>query len=333
MSCSGWGSSRVLSSAGLRVRLAALVAVGCAGPLFAQGGGPGELAPDLEAAERALERTLVLRGQLLLPEGQVEVDPSLIYERTDRDVGFILALIDADGDGIANEQTVDSIRRERDRVTALFDFRLGLPRDSQLEVRVPLIYESFSERTLQSLDAFQRDEDASGLGDIRIGFAKTLARESGAVPDIIGRIAWDTASGSDADIVSLTSGYNEVIASLSAVRRLDPLVLTGGISYQNTFERDDVEPGDVFGFNFGTTLAASPSTALSLGFNASFRQDTKVNGATIEGSDQNEAFITFGVSSVIRRNALLSVNFGAGLTEDAPDYFFSASLPFRFNAW
>ena len=313
--------------------LLALGAVGITGPVYAQGAEPGAFAPDLEAAERALERTLVLRGQLLLPEGQIEVDPSLIYEHTDRDVGYVLALIDTDGDGIANEQTVDAIQRERDRVTALFDFRLGLPRDLQLEVRVPLIYESFSERTAQSLDAFERNEDASGLGDIRIGYAKTLARELGAVPDIIGRIAWDTASGSDNDFVSLTSGYNEVIGSLSAVRRLDPLVLTGGILYQHSFESDGVEPGDLFGFNFGTTLAASPSTALSLGFNASFRSETKLDNVTIDGSDLNEAFITFGISSVIRRNALLSVNFGAGLTDDSPDYFFAASLPFRFNAW
>lgn len=331
MNRSGREGSSALSPAAICLRLAALAALGCAGPGFAQG--TGEVTPDLEAAERALERTLVLRGQLLLPEGQIEVDPSLIYEHTDRGAGLVFVPVDRDGDGIANERTVDSIQRERDRVTALFDFRLGLPRDSQLEVRVPVIYESFSERTLQGLDAFERDEDTSGFGDIRIGFAKTLARESGAVPDIIGRIAWDTASGSDNDFVSLTSGYDEIIGSLSAVRRLDPLVLTGGVLYQHSLESGGVEPGDVFGFNFGTTLAASPSTALSLGFNASFRRETKLDDVTIDGSNQNEAFITVGISSVVRRNALLSVNFGAGLTEDSPDYFFAASLPFRFDAW
>jgi hypothetical protein len=297
----------------------------------AQNAAPGELALDPEAAERALERTLVLRGQLLLETGQIEVEPALVYQHSDSAVGFVITPVDSDGDGFPDGQGVEAIRRQSDQTTAALEVRVGLPADSQFELRLPLIYEQFQQQTPSG--RFVSDDSFAGLGDVRIGFAKTLARESGAVPDVVGRIAWDSHSGSDSDTLSLTTGFDEFSGSISAVRRLDPLVLTGGVVYETSLERDGVQPGDVFGFNFGTTLAASPDTALSIGFSAAFRQDTRIDGDNLAGSDQNEAFITFGISSVVRRNALLSVNFGAGLTEDSPDYFFGASLPIRFTAW
>jgi hypothetical protein len=305
--------------AGALTAFGLLVLAGVAPPVDAQEA-PGELALDPEAAERALERTLVARGQLLLPVGQVEVEPGLTYEYSDRDAGFAFT-----------GTSVTTVRRKRDELTLPLEVRVGLPGDSQFELRVPFVYESFDDQAGENLDV--ASDTTSGLGDIRVGFAKTLARESGALPDIVGRIVWDTATGKETESLSLTTGYHEILGSLSAVRRLDPLVLTGGVFYETSLERDDVDPGDVFGFNVGTTLAASPATALSFGFNAAFRDETEVQNETVNGSDQNQAFITLGVSTVVRRNTLLSVNVGAGLTEDSPDYFISASLPIRFSAW
>ena len=211
---------------------------------------------------------------------------------------------------------VESLRAQEDRVTAALDARIGLPLDSQFELRLPFVY--LNQQVDRDISRTSSDESTSGLGDIRVGFAKTLVRENGAIPDIVGRIAWDTASGSDSgDTLDLTTGFQEFTGALSFVRRIDPLALTGGLSYQTTLERDDVKPGDVFGFNLGTTLAASPTTALSFGFSTAIRQDTEVNDVTIDGSNINEAYISFGISSVVRRNALLSLTFGTGLTDDS----------------
>lgn len=302
-----------------------VAALGLAAPAVAQEGeGPGAFDVDLEAAERALERTLTLRGQLLLPFGQFEIEPFIGYEHSDRAAGFAFTFVDGD-------RVVESLRAQEDRVTAALDARIGLPFDSQFELRVPFVY--LNQQVDRGISGTSADESTTGLGDIRVGFAKTLVRENGAIPDIVGRIAWDTASGSDSDTLDLSTGYQEFTGALSFVRRIDPLALTGGLSYQTTLERDDVKPGDVFGFNLGTTLAASPTTALSFGFSTAIRQDTEVNDVTIDGSNLNEAYISFGISSVVRRNALLSLTFGTGLTDDSTDYFISASLPIRFTAW
>ncbi len=294
-------------------------------------GAPGTIVPDADAAERALERYLVLQGELLLPPGQIELEPSINYQYTDRSNAFELDFLDLDGDGIRDDPVADTLQRRANRTTAALEARFGLPRDSQIEIRVPYVH--VDQELNQVLARTSRDQSNSGLGDIRLGFAKTLARENGAMPDLIGRITWDTASGEDNRDLSLTSGYDEVNVSLSALRRLDPLAVTGGVFYQTAFERDSVKPGDVFGFSLGTTLAASPTTALRFGFNTAFRKEVEIDGNAIAGSDENEALISFGFASVLRRNALLSVNFGAGLTDDSPDYFFSVSLPVRFTAW
>jgi hypothetical protein len=47
---------------------------------------PGQFTIDEEAAERALERTLVAAGVLLVPFGQAEVQPTFSYTRREQDV-------------------------------------------------------------------------------------------------------------------------------------------------------------------------------------------------------------------------------------------------------
>ncbi len=46
---------------------------------------PGQIEADEEAAERALERTLVVTGALLLPFGKAEIQPSFAYIRSQQD--------------------------------------------------------------------------------------------------------------------------------------------------------------------------------------------------------------------------------------------------------
>jgi hypothetical protein len=310
--------------------------VACAPPALGQeapmpSGAPSALAVDPEAAERALERSLVRQGELLLAPGQVELEPSLVYQYTERATGFALTFRDLDGDGLRDDPVVENVQAQEDRTNAAIEARVGLPRDSQFEIRLPVIH--VDQQLNRSFSGTVANEDTTGFGDVRVGFAKTLARENGAMPDLIGRVAWDTATGDDDETISLTTGYDELIVSLRALRRLDPLALTGGVFYQTAFERDSVKPGDVFGFSVGTTLAASPTTALRIGFDAEFRQETEVQDVEVPSSDENEAVISFGIASIVRRNALLSINFGAGLTEDSPDYFISASLPIQFTAW
>ena len=286
---------------------------------------PGQVTVDPEAAERALERTLVLTGDLLLPVGKADVEPFVSYEYDDSKSS---ALLNAGGDLIATNRRV-----ERDEITAGLNLRVGLPFDSQVELGLP--YNLVRQQDNQDLSAAAGSDDtASGLGDLRIGVAKTLLREEGWVPDVVGRITWDSDTGKDSENgVPLSSDFHEITGSISAIKRQDPFAFVGRLSYEHAFENDNIQPGDRFGVGVAAFLAASPETSLSLSLNASYRDDLEFNGNTINGSDENQAIISFGVSSILARGTLLNFTAGAGLTDDSPDYSVFLSLPVRLTLW
>jgi hypothetical protein len=92
-----------------------------------------------------------------------------------------------------------------------------------------------------------------------------------------------------------------------------------------------VNRGDQYGFTLGTLLAASPETSLRFQFQTTFIDDIKVDGTTIDDSDQAQGVLIIGASSILGRGVLLDVAGGIGLTDDAPDYIVTFSLPIRFD--
>jgi hypothetical protein len=286
--------------------------------------GPGAVAVDAQAAERALERTLTAEGALLLPAGSYDFEPYFNYNRRVND-GPTLVQTDA---GILARSF--GIRRNE------FDLglraRVGLPYDAQLELDLP--YRSVNQELLRptGLAGFDSTENTgSAIGDIRLGVAKTLSRESGWQPDLVGRLTWNTGTGDTVDQnVPMGDGFNRLRASLTALKRQDPLAFTASLAYQTTFEKDGIQPGNELGLSFGVSLAASPETSLSLALAQSFTAETELNGRTVTGSDQVSGVLLLGASSVINRQTLLLVTGAIGLTDDAPDYGISISLPIRF---
>jgi hypothetical protein len=252
---------------------------------------PGEFDVVEEEIDRALERTLVQTGALLLPFGQAEVEPYFSYTRREDNAPALF--LDNGIPGLANQEV-----RRNDFVTGQ-TLRVGLAFDSQVELDLPYRY---AEQSVVTPVGFgqREDEDGSGfgIGDLRVGLAKTLLRENGGWwPDLVARASWDTNTGeTTANDVVLGGGFHELRGSLSAIKRQDPLAFVGGISYETTFENDNVQPGDALGVSIGTVLAASPGASLRL---------------------------ALGV--------VLDVAADIGLTDDAPDYAARASLPIRFN--
>jgi hypothetical protein len=280
---------------------------------------PGELAVDPEAAERALERTLTSEGALLLPPGRLEVEPSVRYQREERDdfVG-----IDVNGDGLISLDEVGVADIERDETELGLDFRLGLPFDAQFEVGLPFRFVS-SEETFDLLGS-RRTESSSGngIGDVTVGLAKTVLRERDWRPDVIARVTWDSASGKETDgDLLLGDSFHEIRGSLTFLKRQDPLAFVASGFYETVLEKDDVDPGDSYGITVNAVLAASPETSLSVGFQQSFSKDLEVGGRGVPNSGTTQGVLTIGASSILGDGVLLNVTLGAGLSDDAPDYF------------
>ena len=282
---------------------------------------PGQFEVDEKAAERALERALVVTGALLLPFGQADIQPSFTYIRSDQDAPTVFS-------GQVASQHV-----RRNAFNSELFVRFGLPFDSQLEVGIPyryveqevVIQVGFSERA-------ETKSHGSGFGDISLGLAKVLLHERNWWPDLIGRLTWDTDSGKSSDEgFSLGGGFNEIQGSLSMTKRQDPLVFIGSASYGTTFEKNGIKPGDQLGFSVGALLAASPETSLRVVLNQAFVNELKIGDRAIGGSNRVFGELNFGVSSIIGRGKFLDLTAGMGLTDEAADYSVGISVSIRFD--
>lgn len=299
--------------------------------------GAGSFVVDEEAAERALERTLVQTGALLLPFGLAEIQPYVTYTHFDNEQPVLLK------DAAGNIAGVAGTENRRNDIETGFFSRFGLPMGTQLELGIPARIINTS--NVVGIINRETENTTYMLGDIRVGLAKTLLRESTWLPDIIGRITWDTDTGkqqtfSNASLggvagaasgVGTVTSFNELNFSATALKRQDPLAFTSTFSYRKTLARDGIEPGDVYSLALGATLAASPQTSLSVGIQQSFISSTRVSNNSIPGSDTNVSMFTFGASSIIGARLFFSTVAGIGLTKNSPDYFINVSIPLRFD--
>jgi uncharacterized coiled-coil protein SlyX len=287
---------------------------------------PGQVTATEEEAERALERTLTAEGALLLPYGQVEVEPSFSYTRRHDDVSALARL---------NGVTVPVNQKVRDNEFQPSVFaRAGLPFDAQLEANMP--YEIIEQERVTDVGGVARvarSATGSGIGDFSVGLAKTVLREKNWWPDLIARVTWNTPTGQAQDNrVTLGGGFNQIVGQVVALKRQDPLAFVASASYQKTLNQvRGIEPGNEAEFFLGTFLATSPNTSLQISLDQTFADDAKFKGDKIKDSDQVSSTLNLGISSILARNVLLQLVGGVGLTPDAPDYSVTVSLPIRFD--
>lgn len=288
---------------------------------------PGTFEVDEEAAQRALERTLTQTGALLLPEGSFSVTPELSYTRNELSASELLEVSDP-ATGASNVVlSNNAVRRNEFSVRA--EVKYGLPNETQLEVGVPYHYVRTS--TLSPFGDASRDS-GSGMGDITLGVAKTLAHEKGVLPDLIGRVAYNTGSGRrNNNRVDLDGGHRQLSAEIVALKRQDPLAFYAGATYNHIFEEDDVKPGNATILSLGSVLAASPATSLQFGFSQVHRQRQEINNTKVSGSEQTYGLVSIGTSSILSRNTMLQATVGLGVGDDAPDYSIGIALPITFD--
>ena len=281
---------------------------------------PGTFEVDEDAAARALERTLIQTGVLLLTAGNAELTTRLAFARRDDQTTIALLI---------NESSAPGILESRTRTTeATVEVRVGLPADSQFEIAFP--YVDIDRRDLVRVgDASpleSRTGDA-GWGDVTLAYAKTLLRESEGTPDLIGRIIWDTNSSRDR---GTGTGFDEYGVSLSASLRHDPVVYNATLSYLKSEEKNTIEPGNIAGFSFAAYLAASPKTSLWLSIEQWFQSDTKVSGQRIPGSDRVLSNVHFGSAIALDGRNFLNLSAGVGLTNATSDLALNLAWSRRF---
>ena len=273
---------------------------------------------------RALERTLVREGGLVLPKGVIELEPRLEYTYRGSEGLRIITV-----GGVAQVAQQDVRRNE---VEASIGIRIGLPGSFQAEIGLPYVWLDENRATSSTLSESER---VSGWGDLELGLAKQLVVERRGGLGLLASLNWKSVTGHhELGRLSPGSGFPQLQGALTAVKREDPLVFFGTASYSWIFERErsgsDVDPGDALGLKVGALLAASPETSLRAAFDFTRFGRTRIGGANVPGSDATVGILELGVATLLTRRTLLDVHLGIGVTPDAPDFRVRVSLPTRF---
>ncbi|TFZ00785.1 hypothetical protein EZ313_20285 [Ramlibacter henchirensis] len=288
---------------------------------------PTDVTASVEEDEtaRALERALVREGGFLLPPGSWELDPTIEYQyRGSRGLAIV--------QGAAGPVIADRTR-DQHRATATVGLRTGLPGNSQVDLRLPWV--AVQESNTATAAGLQQRERQTGVGDVELQFTQQLSRDRAGFPALLASANLKLPTGDfELGQPSPGAGFATLQGALTAVKRQDPLVFFGTVSYAvsraHSYAGSRIRPGHAVGLKAGTLLAASPETSLRTGVELTRLDRTRVNGQEVAGSSTLSGSVELGLSTLLSRSTLLDITLGFGITPDAPDLRLSVSLPVRF---
>jgi len=256
---------------------------------------------DDEELNRALERTLVQQGAMVLPARAYELEPQVSYTHWDRDRSSL-----------------------RNVWTAALNARAGIGWESLLEARVPYVH------------AATATDSATELGDVSLAITKQVLREDRGRPGVLVALGWLTHTGQDpfGGRVPTGSGFSVPQAAITLVKRDDPLVYFGSLSYAAPRGRDvggiKVEPGDAVGLRGGAVLAAAPHSSVSVAANVFSVAATRLDGERVPDSDAMPATLELTFGTVLSRRVMLNVGGEFRVSGPVPNFRLFFGLPFRF---
>jgi len=284
-------------------------------------------------ASAAFERTLIERGALLLGPSVWELEPSFSYSHSSADRvvidGFTVGQVLVIGD-------IFSERVDRDVAQVALTGRLGLPWNSQVEIRIP-----YAQVTQKVYDAQNRERRSSttGLGDVELAYSQQFHHGGGTEPSILGSLRWKTTTGDDPlkdtqRTATFGTGFHSLQATATAVQISDPAVFFGSLTYTANLAANKpvgrVDPGDSYGYQVGIALSVNMDTSLSFGWEQRYTQRTEVEGQSIAGSYFTSGSLSIGVTHTAFSGRTYDLKASIGLTRDAPEAQITLSIPFRF---
>jgi hypothetical protein len=306
---------------------------------------------------------------VLTPRGKLVFEPSVQYGYSSSNrvalVGYtvipalLIGLLD-----------VREVKRNTTTGTATFRYGFDNRLELEAKIPYVYRSDSTVSRELFTGTAAERAFETSGkgIGDIELGWRYQLNDGGVDTPYYIAGLRFKSRTGRDPFQVvtdcqtrcvgqNVTgtglpldlptgSGFYSVQPSVTWLLPSDPAIFFGGFSYTKNFKRGNVyrtvlnggkellgtvEPGDVFGFNFGMGLALNERASFSIGYDHNSVGRMHQNGLVIPGSVRVQlGTLLLGYSYRLKNNRTLSVSVGAGLTRDTPDVTLMVRMPFTF---
>jgi hypothetical protein len=297
-------------------------------------------------SQRQADQLLLDAGGVLLPRWHWQIEPGLDWTHISSD------RVNISGYTVFNSIVIGTIRVDdvtRDIGSFSLSGRVGLPRRTQLDIRVPYQYRVDRE-TLGVGTADLRDQYTEGghLGDVEATGSWQPFVARGIIPATILRLRARFPTGESAfEIPRIStgaggqtklerppsgSGHYVLEPGFTAVWRSDPLVLFMGAARSFPFERDfpvfgKIEPGAVTSFFAGLNLAVNERSSLNISFSNQLTASTKQNGIKLIGTPSNDARLGIGGSFGLTETQSVSVTLQMGLTDQSPAYAISIGVP------
>lgn len=201
-------------------------------------------------------------------------------------------------------------------------------------------------------------KDVTDLGDTTFGIQWQPTKSyAGGLSKIVnftlicptGRSPYDIDPAKE---LSTGSGAYALGVGYNVSMPVDPVFLFGGVNYNYPFPitrlkyhqyRTDgeagiylksVTPGHSFSMNMGFGYSLSYSFSISMGYSLSYSTKTSYDWVGRDGYDSADSIsstLNFGSNWSITPKRKASIRLGIGITNNAPDFTLSVSLPFKFE--
>lgn len=178
-----------------------------------------------------------------------------------------------------------------------------------------------------------------GFGDIGIGATALLWEGERHQPSVYGSIFGTGPAGPDFldaedNTASLTAGYWQFGTSLNFVQRIDPVAIFGSVNYIHPFSRNtfglDNNPGEIFGYSFGTAFSVNDRVSLSGIFIGSYQGTTRFDGVEIPQSSLESMGLRLATTLVPNECHVIEPFTQFGLNEDTSQTSVGAVLTRRY---
>ena len=281
----------------------------------------------------------------MLPPGVLQIEPAVEYTFSDTDQVGINGFTVFEAI-VIGQISVDNI--ERNIIRSSVTGRLGVFDRLQIDTFIPYIYRSDTLTDGEgTADADDIDTDGHGIGDVQFGVSYQPILGDGSIPDVILRSRASFPTGRDAfeigtDTVGAGaqtvledaptgSGFYSLENTATFVWSSDPVVFFAGGGYTFNFEAQkngqDIDPGDTIQFFGGINVALNESVSLNLSFTDQITDKTEVDGSRQDGSRFNDGRVVLGTAIGVSQDVSLLVAAAAGVTDEAPDFQFTVSVP------
>jgi excisionase family DNA binding protein len=233
-------------------------------------------APDLETADQIFLR----HQQVLLSPGDVVIEPSLFYTRTDARPFAVLLT-----------SPPEFWEIERHTATSSLGARYGLLEETELLGEI--VYERERNHVdLGSLFGAERDTDGH-WSSLSLGLRRTLVRERLGVPNVVLTLGGSAPLGD----TSYSAGVG-----LAAVSSLDPAILFGGLQFQRTFVREFDDPADLehdasYAATLGYAFALNEALTLSMALTGVLNSTTRFDQVRLE--QEEEYYLRVGMTRML----------------------------------